>query len=119
MLTQQATFANPIWTGVPERRRKPRLECVCPAIVRGRDACGDKFEEPATTVNLSAGGVYLRMNQRLEYGSKLFVLVRLVTALRGDGLGSSIAMRGVVVRSEPRADGQCGLALKLDRYHFV
>lgn len=119
MLVPNVTTVHPQFLSTPERRQKPRLELVCPAVVRGLDSSGGKFEERATTVNLSAGGVYLRMDRCLEQGSKLFMLVRLATTLRGDGLGPSIAMRGVVVRSEPAADRRCGLALRLDRYHFL
>ncbi len=108
-------IATPKFFDIPERRIKPRLECVCPAVVRGKDSSGGRFEEQATTANLSAGGVYLRMTRFVERGCALFVLVRFPVMSCENVVGPAIAIRGMVVRSEPGADGTYGLALRFER----
>lgn len=115
MIVSQPITTNQIAPSVPERRQKPRLECVCSAIVRGTDTRGAKFEARATTTNLSANGVYLRMDRWVEPGRALFVLVRFPTMPREESAGPAIAIRGVVVRSEPAANGTYGLALRFER----
>jgi len=102
-----------------ERRSKPRIECAYPAVVRGLEPSGKRFEESAVLANLSACGLYLRLNRPVEPGRELTVLIRLSNAPRDEAKLSSIATRGVVVRSELQPDGRCGLALKFERHHFL
>lgn len=101
-----------------ERRSKPRLRCNYSAIVRGWDSSMTRFEEPATLSDLSAAGLYIRVKREIKRGTKLFVCFRMSTAARPVQV-PALAIRGIVVRSEARTDGTCGLGLKLLRYHIL
>ncbi len=101
-----------------DRRGKPRLRCNYPAIVRGSDPNTARFEEPATLCDLSASGLYLRMRREIERGTKLFVCFRMSTSAP-HVQAPTLAIRGVVVRTEARTDGTCGLGIRLLRYHVL
>jgi hypothetical protein len=115
MLTNPASTSN----FRTERRGKPRLQCNFPAIVRGRDPNTPRFEEPATLYNLSATGLYLQMRREIEQGTELFVCFQMSTAVRRQAQAPALAIHGIVVRTEARSDGTCGLGLKLLRYHVL
>jgi len=100
-----------------ERRAKPRVVCNYPAVVRGRTPEGVLFEEPAMIVNLSATGLYLRLNRRLSPGNRLFVCFRFGNA-SAEG-SQALGARAVVVRRETGANGASGLGLRLERYRFL
>ncbi len=100
-----------------ERRSKPRLRCNYPATVQGTDSSATRFKEPATLHNLSATGLYLRMKREIERGSELFICFRMSTAAQVQA--PALAIRGIVVRTEARTDGTCGLGLRLVRYHIL
>jgi hypothetical protein len=75
-----------------------------------------QFEERAILSNLSAGGLYLRLGRVVEPGRRLSVLIHLATEPTEQT--ATLAVRGVVVRTEPQPNGQCGVALQFDRYHI-
>ncbi len=102
-----------------ERRSKPRIQCTYPALVRGLDPDGHKFEEQATLHNLSAGGLYLRAKHDLRRGSKLFIVARLSNAPPAEAMAPAIAAQGIVVRDEPQSDGSHGLAIQFRHYRFL
>ncbi len=100
-----------------ERRSQPRIPCAYSAIVRGYDRNG-RFEEQATLCNYTGGGLYLKLNRRIEQGVQLSVMARLSSS-PDDPSSPSLATRAVVVRTEPQEDGTCGLGLKFELYHFI
>jgi hypothetical protein len=102
-----------------ERRIKPRIQCAYPAIVRGYEPEGGKFEEKAVLGNLSAGGLYLRQNRYIEKGKKVAVHVRFSSAPPEAAKAPSLATLGFVVRSEVQENGTYGLAIKFQRYRFI
>ena len=104
---------------VADRRRKPRIYEPFAARVRGVDGRGDPFEVEAVLDNLSAGGLYLRLKRRIEAGAKLFIFFRLATRLTPEAKGMRVAARSRVLRSEPRPDGACGVAVVFERYHHL
>jgi len=97
-----------------ERRAKPRFECAYPAVVRGIDSAGARFEERATLANLSYGGLYLQMACRVDSKRPLFVMVRFPNTPP-----TLIALRGPIVRSESKPDGHYGLAIRLESHRFL
>lgn len=99
-----------------ERRRKPRIKCAYPAIVRDLEQRDSPFEERAVLSNLSAGGLYLHLGRVVEPGHRLFVLIDL--ASHPTKQTAKLVARGVVVRSEPQPNGQCGIALQFEHYHI-
>ena len=102
-----------------DRRRKPRIQEPFPAKVRGIDWRGDPFEVEALLDNLSAGGLYLRVNRRMEAGVRLFIFFRLATRLTPEAKGLRVAARSRVLRSEPQHDGACGVAVAFERHHHL
>lgn len=102
-----------------ERRSKPRIYAPFPANVRGVNVSGETFEVTTTLDNLSAGGLYLRMTQRVELGAKLFIVVRLSVSPSREVLAPRIAIRGLVLRAELHPDGTCGVAVAVKQNRFL
>jgi hypothetical protein len=100
-----------------ERRIKPRVTCDYPAIVDGHDEYGIKFTDTAKITNLSATGLFMKANRRIEIGSQLSVTI-ILTCEQVDNDTPKILTNGIVVRSEPQLDGTCGIALKFNSYRF-
>ena len=102
-----------------DRRKKPRIYEPFPVKVRGVDIGGDVFNIDAVVSNLSTGGLYLQFPQFVQPGSKVFVLIKISTAHMEKGPAPRVAARGRVLRSEPRPEGQYGLAVAFTRYRFL
>jgi hypothetical protein len=102
----------------PNRRIKPRVTCDYPVIIEGYDGDGNLYNENAKLANLSASGLYMRANRKIENGSKLSVTVLLTNALV-DKDTPKLATNGIVVRTEPQIDGTCGIAIKFNHYRFL
>lgn len=100
--------------GRQERRRSLRIDTPFPALVRGRG-----FEEEAMLDNLSADGLYVRLNCPQPLGARLFVLVRFTAGASWRVHGPGVAIRGMVVRVEPQPDGRCGVALLALRHRLI
>jgi hypothetical protein len=101
-----------------EQRSKPRVACDYQAIVVGTDQKGKAYKENATLANLSAGGLYMWVNRVIERDSSLSVTVVLSSNLV-DIETSKLATKGIVVRTEPQANGICGVAVKFSQYRFI
>ncbi|HXG64795.1 MAG TPA: PilZ domain-containing protein [Blastocatellia bacterium] len=101
-----------------ERRSKPRLYHPFLIKVRGVDTGGRAFETHTLVDNLSASGLYLRLARQVEAGTRLFLVLYLSGAPGGEG-GGRVAIRGVTLRTEPRAEGMYGLAVKFTSYRFL
>jgi hypothetical protein len=102
-----------------ERRGKPRIRALCPAVVRGFDPVQGKVEEEAVLENLSATGLYLLLSRQVPQGSSMFVLFRLAQVFGEQKQAPRIAVHGTVVRTEPQPNGTFGVALKFRHYRFV
>jgi hypothetical protein len=102
-----------------ERRSMPRIELPFPAIVRGVDRCGERFELHTPLDNLSATGLYLRLARPVEPGATLFIVVRLTTTPGQWTVGPGVAARGTVLRVDPRSGGAFGLAVAFRRHRFL
>jgi hypothetical protein len=57
-----------------------RLDVSFPTLVRAMDIRGEVFELQTVLDNLSAGGLYMYLERRVELGTQLFAVVRLATA---------------------------------------
>jgi len=102
-----------------ERRNKPRIQVAFPALVRGNDAGGSRFQEDALVDNMSASGVYLRLKRAVAPGSLLFVTLRFSNRPPQQTVAPCLAIRAQVLRVEYCQDGTCGLALKFQNYRFL
>lgn len=118
MTTSLAAASVPFHDG-RERRSTPRIEVPFPATVRGVDAAGEPFELEATLDNLSACGLYLRLERCVKQRAQLFVVVWLSTAPMLSVPAPRVALYGVVLRAEPHAGGTYGLALSFIRHRFL
>jgi hypothetical protein len=103
---------------IPERRTKPRIDCDYPAIVEGIDQDRKIYKENAKLSNLSAGGLYMWANRDIEQDSKLNVTV-LLSSMQIDTATYKLVTKGIVVRTEPQANGICGVAVKFSHYRFI
>lgn len=102
-----------------ERRSTPRLSASFPAAVVGAGATGGVFEVNTQLDNISAGGLYLRLDRRVEPGATLLVVVHLCAAGRETRDTSRVSIDGLVLRSESDPGGHCGLAIKITNHRFL
>ena len=104
-----------------ERRRKQRMKCSYPALVRGHDAWGDRFENEGVLDDLSSGGLRLRLRDILPRNSRLFIVVQFAPSseIKSTRLVQGIAACGVVQRVELLPDGVSALGVEFRRYRFV
>ena len=105
--------------GGPELRRHTRIFDPFPTTARGVDADGEDFDITTVLGNFSAGGLYLRLPKRIEPGAKLFAVVRLSTANAPEVPAPLVAVRGTVVRVDPKPDGGSGVGVKFTRHRFL
>lgn len=102
-----------------ERRRALRVDLPFPAMVRGLDVTGDRFSIATQLDNLSAYGLYLRLQRAVTPGTKLFVVVRLSQTPESEAPAPYVAVHGTVHRTEAHDDGQCGVAVEFERHRFL
>ncbi len=106
-----------------DRRNKPRVSCDCEARVRSYDERnGHSAPDLAGRVmNLSAEGLYLRLNDQVDVkpGDELLVVFTFAAEPNPMGPAPKIAARGQVVRTERQDDGTLGLGLRLLHYRFL
>jgi hypothetical protein len=101
-----------------ERRGRLRISGPYPARARGRDAGGKRFDEDTFVDNLSARGLYLRLERAVEQGAKLFLVVQLATG-PDDLPPPRVAIRGSVARVDQRPEGGHGLAVIISGHRFL
>ena len=101
-----------------EKRSKPRINCDYPACIKGYDIDTTKYKEDASLTNLSAGGLFMQANRKIENGSTVSVIIYLTSSsITRDT--PKLATKGIVVRTEPLLDGSCGIAVKFTNYRFL
>jgi hypothetical protein len=100
-----------------ERRRKPRIATPFPAIVRGVNEAGEAFEVESVLDNISSGGLYVRLGQRVKKKTKLEFFIRMSAAANAGA--AMVQARGIVLRVEARPAGLFGLAVKLTHHRFT
>ena len=102
------------------RRTGKRFPLVLPITIRNRKAAKG---EATTTHNVSAAGVYLKANSKLEIGSTVEFDITLPGQIVGTKADVEIHCKGRVVRLEstkPRGKTpKAGIACVIDHYKFV
>ena|SRR5437867_3056636 len=98
-----------------ERRFSPRVCMPYPARLWSRDHQGLAWKEDAFIENVSAGGLYLRLNRNIQKDAVVSVAMRLSTLPTKDLPVLRLGARGVVLRTEPQDDGTWGVALEFSR----
>jgi hypothetical protein len=99
-----------------ERRRHPRLSKPFPACVCNIDACGQACASATVRDNVSAGGLCVRLRQRLEPGAQLCAVIRLAPSPLAGAPAPRVAVRGVVLRVEIQPDGRYGVEVAFTRH---
>jgi len=97
-----------------ERRFHWRVSIRYPARLWIRDAAGRLWKRDVVLDNLSAGGLYLRLNRSIRQDTYLSVAVRLSIA-PATTPALRLVVRGVVLRAEPKPDGAWGVAVEFGR----
>ena len=100
-----------------ERRAKVRLSGLFPAKARV-DRAGQVFKIHTTVENISAGGLYLHLEQPVEPGAVLFVVTQFSRAWKRKARVACVATRGPVLRVEERLGGY-GVAVAITRHRFL
>jgi hypothetical protein len=90
-----------------------------PADVTGKDDKGKPFRITTVLDNVSGNGLYLRMMPCVDPGSKLSIVVRLLTPSDLVDTEPRFTIEGLVVRSEVKTGGACGVAVTFDRVRFM
>ena len=102
--------------GSKERRKNPRICNPFRVAVSSVNVAGEAFTLETVLDNLSAGGMYVRLPQRIEIGTEVFSVIQLADAGR-PGAGR-VALSGVALRSD-LGFGSCGLAVAFKRHRFL
>jgi len=109
---------NPSEPSDGESRRLERIYEPFPVIVRSVDASGERFEIHTVLSKFSASYLYVRLERRVDPGTKLFAVVRLSTS-EPELPAPRVAVRGVVTHTEPQPDGTWGVAVRFTRHRFL
>jgi hypothetical protein len=118
-VVQLSNYSFPAANSVAERRRKPRVQVHCAALVRGHNGSGEKIEEDAILDNVSASGLHLNLSHPVKQGARLFVLFNLSCYPLQQARSVRVAAQGIVVRAEPQPEGVFGLGVQLERYRLI
>lgn len=89
----------------------PRISGPFAALVRGRDAGGERFEVETELDDLSASDCHLRLRQEVREGARLLVVARLHKAL--------VAMHSIVLKAAQQDDGLWCLSLGIINNRFL
>ena len=95
---------NPYEPVEGEGRRHERIYEPFPVMVRSVDVSGEAFEIHIGLDNFIASGLYVRLERRIEPGTKLFAIVHVSTS-SPEVPAPRVAVRGVVLRAEAQPDG--------------
>ena len=98
-----------------ERRRHPRVAGPFRATVRGVGTDGREFAEEAELKNVSGGGLYIRLTERVERGTVLDVEITLSGAVGAGNFTASCH----VLRTERLIDGRHGVAAAFRDTQFL
>jgi hypothetical protein len=112
------TSSSPVEFRGKERRCKPRIYVSFPAIVRAVRN-GERLEANTRLENISARGLYLRMDQPIEPATSIFVLVYFTTTTFQEIPAPRVAIRGIVRRVELHADDSFGVAVAVTHHRFL
>lgn len=110
-------FANTTY-GEMERRSALRLDGPFLTTVRGQSLNGQQFEEHTQLINMSAMGLCVGLERRLELGATVFVAVRLTLDAGQADYAPGVAVRGVILRIQ-HCDGGWAHAMLFTQHRFL
>ena len=97
-----------------ERRLSPRVSLPYAARLWGVDVQGKPLKEDTVIDNLSTSGLYLHLKGAVPQSSHVHIAA-LVSPRGAKTTGLRLVASGIVVRTEPKPDGRCGVAIKFIR----
>ena len=101
-----------------EKRSKLRISVPFHAKVHGVDLTGKAFLVETVLDNISADGLYMRIVPSLEPGTKLLIDVGLHTQSHVTEDSPRFSVDGVVLRTEEKPGGACGVAVSFAKVRF-
>jgi hypothetical protein len=99
-----------------EIREAAKDEIAMPARPAGN---GDTFKVDVIIDNMRVNGLYLRIPRKIRQSSQTCFALRLSTDLSDVSHKMMVAIRGVVLRGEPKSDGTWGVAVAFARYRVL
>jgi c-di-GMP-binding flagellar brake protein YcgR len=102
-----------------DRRRKPRICVPFHTTVRGVNNEEEEFNVETILDNVSGDGLYMRMMPSVKEGTTLSIQILLHKSSHMPEEASRILVEGVVLRTEKKAGGVCGVAVTFDRVRFA
>lgn len=112
------SFHEPSFQGAAKAGKRERVfELSLPALVRGQEAAGRRFEEPTSICAISAQEVSFRLKSRLLIGSKVVIALDIPrTLILENPLRMVLSGAVFYVRFEAGANGQNQfVSVRLDR----
>ena len=101
------------------RQSSLRVYQPCPVTVRGVDARGEAFEVHTVLESISTDDLSVRLWRRVEIGKQLFTVVRFSQGNEMALSGAHVAMRGVVVHTEPLPSEEWDVTIAFTRHRFL
>jgi hypothetical protein len=102
-----------------EKRSKLRISVPFHAKVHGVDLTGKAFLVETVLDNISADGLYMRIVPSLEPGARLSIDVGLHTQSHVTEDSPRFSVDGVVLRTEQKPGGACGVAVSFAKVRFL
>lgn len=102
-----------------ERRTKPRIFVPFHVKVHGVDVTGSVFHIETVLDNISADGLYVRIVACVKPGAKISLDVGLQPTSRVIEDAPRFSVDGVVLRTEEKPGGACGVAVAFERIRFL
>ena len=90
-----------------------------PATVRGVNANGEAFETHTHLNNLSHVALNLSLTQPVKQEAKLFIIIWLTPTPSQEAETPRVAVRGTVVRVEPKSTGGSTVTVAITNYRFL
>jgi hypothetical protein len=69
--------------------------------------------------SISLGDLSVRLRQRVKTGGRLFTVVHFLRSSEEFRLGARVAMRGMVVRTEPLPGAEWAVTMAFSRHRFL
>lgn len=111
-------IAEAVLPGTREKRSKLRISVPFHAKVHGVDLTGKAFIIETVLDNISADGLYMRIVPSVELGTKLSIEVGLRTTSHVTEETPRFSIDGVVLRTEEKPGGACGVAVSFAKVRF-
>lgn len=104
---------SPVDPSLEKRRRYQRFNLALPTFVVGYERGGKKWQEMTHTIDVSKGGVALRLTHRVRHGLVLHLTMPFPIKLRNHGFGDpSYKIYAIVRRIEPLKNGYREIGLE-------